>query len=250
MVVERWVKMENILYLTTISAGFIILFIFILFLNKKYTILSIENCIYSYIIFLIIFILFSKIIHLFIDFDLNSMSYLLSNNIYDKLKFVFSGYSFIGGYIGGLLVILVLSKLFKKDKLDIMLLYIPNIIIMYSIMKIGCYIKGCCYGVTNIPIQLIETFINLIAFIYILILINKNKEKNIIVGLSFILFGSLRFMVSIFRVFVNKYTFIFIELFCLFLIILGIKIMMKCNNCRTNIKENKNFIDLFKGEEK
>lgn len=219
--------MKNIIYLTVISIGFIIPFIFVLLVNKKYKILSMENCIYSYIIFLILFILFSKIIHVFIDFDLDSINYLLSSNRTDKLQFIFSGWSFIGGYIGGLIAIFILSKLFKKDKLDISLLYISNILIMYSILKIGCYIKGCCYGINYFPIQLIEIILNFIAFLYILILICKNNTKNKIVGLSFILFGSLRFIVSIFRVFAHIYTFIFIELFCLLLIFLGFNIVRR-----------------------
>ena len=205
--------------------GFVIPFISVMLLNKKYKILSLENCIYSYIIFLILFISFSKIVHLFIDFDMNSVTYLVSSDIIYRLKFIFSGYSFIGGYIGLLMAILIMSKIFKKDKIDIMTLYIPSILIMYSILKIGCYIKGCCYGLTNYPIQLIEVIINFIAFICVLYLMYKNRNKNIIVGLSFILFGSLRFVVSIFRVFASSYTLIFIELFCLFLIFLGIKII-------------------------
>lgn len=219
--------MQRILITIIEICAFIISFIFVLGINKKYNILSIENCIYSYIIFLILFILFSKIIHVFIDFDLDSINYLLSSNRTDKLQFIFSGWSFIGGYLGGLLAIFILSKLFKKDKLDTSLLYIPNILIMYSILKIGCYLKGCCYGINYFPIQLIEIILNFIAFLYILILICKNNTKNKIVGLSFILFGSLRFIVSIFRVFAHIYTFIFIELFCLLLIFLGFNIVRR-----------------------
>ena len=46
---------------------------------------------------------------MFIDFDLNSINYLLSSNRTDKLQFIFSGWSFIGGYIGGLIAIFILS---------------------------------------------------------------------------------------------------------------------------------------------
>ena len=162
---------------------------------------------------------------MFIDFDLGSINYLLSSNPVDKLQFIFSGWSFIGGYIGGLFAILISSKLFKKNKLDISLLYIPNILIMYSILKIGCYIKGCCYGMNNFPIQLMETILNFIAFLYILILICKNNTKNKIVGWSFILFGGLRFVISIFRVFASIYTLIFIELFSLILTLLGVNLI-------------------------
>ena len=216
--------MENIIYFLAIFIGFLILLVSVFLINKKYSILSSENCAYSCIIFLIAFILFSKITHLFIDLDLNSVNKLFSSTTTDKLEFVFSGYSFIGGYIGLLISIIILSKLLKKDTTDIMVLFVPSALIMYSILKVGCYIKGCCSGITNFPIQLIETAINFFAFIFILILIRKNTRKNTVVGLSFISFGMLRLIISLFRFFTNIYTFIFVEMFCIFLVILGIKI--------------------------
>ncbi len=225
--------MENILYLIVVFVGFTIPLISMLFFNKKYKVLSFESLIYSYIIFLIAFVFFSKLIHLFIDFDLNSINYLFSNDILLKLRFIFSGYSFIGGYIGILLIFPLLSKLFKIKKKELMLIYIPNILLIYSILKIGCYIKGCCYGITSLPIQLVETILNLSAFIFVLCLLFRNKNKNIILGTSFILFGVLRFIISMFRTFVSLYTLVFIELFCLFLIILGLKIISY------NFKEDK-----------
>ena len=219
--------MENVFYLTVIIIGFIISFISLLIINKKYKILSIINILYSYILFIIVFIFFSKLISLITDFNLDNINNLLLNDIFNKLKFIFSGYSFIGGYIGVLLLVMFLSKLFNKSRLDIMTLYIPSMLITYSILKIGCYIKGCCYGIHNFPIQLIEVIINLIAYIFILILVYKNNKKYKIVGLSLILFGVLRFIISIFRMFNNIYTFIFIEIFCLFLIFFGILIIYK-----------------------
>lgn len=236
MVADRWDrinKMENVVYLLVISLGFIVNLISVLFLNKKYRVLRLENCIYSYIIFLIFFITFSKIIHLFIDDDIISLNNLFSNNIYLQLKFIFSGYSFIGGYIGTLISILLLSKIFKVNKIEIMILYIPSILLMYSILKIGCYIKGCCYSIISFfPIQLIESFFNFIAFLFVITLIKKDKDKNKVVGVSFILFGSIRFIISFFRVFAGIYTLIFIELFCIFLMYIGIK------SIRKSIKKN------------
>lgn len=88
----------------------------------------------------------------------------------------FSGYSFICGYIRGLIAILILSKLFKKEKIDILVLYIPNMLIMNSTLKIGCYINECCYGIVNFPIQLIETIINFFAVIYVLVIIYKKGK--------------------------------------------------------------------------
>lgn len=217
--------MNNLLYLLVIILGFILPFIFSIFINKKNKIFSLEYLFYSYIIFLIVFIIFSKIGYIILEFDLNNL-YLFfnSNNIIDKLKFILSGYSFIGGYIGGILSCLLFSKITNKNFKELLLIYAPTLILIYSILKIGCFIKGCCIGYFNIPIQLIESSINLILYLYILLNIKK-FHMNKTIGISFIYFGLIRFIISFIRQYNNYFSFVFIEIFCLILIVIGLKIL-------------------------
>lgn len=211
--------MHILLYFCIIIICLILTFIIGLLINNKYKIICLEKYIYSYIIFLVFFVLCSKIGNIIIDLNFN--------NFYHIFKFLITGYTFIGGYIGCLISIKLLSIIFKLDKYKIMLLFIPNMLLMYAILKIGCYINNCCIGYIDFPIQLLESIINLIAYFIIIFLIFKNKSKNKIIGYSIILFGLIRFVLSNFRVYNSTYSFIFVEIICLFLIIYGYYINRK-----------------------
>ena len=77
----------------------------------------------------------------------------------------------------------------------------PNLVLIYSISKIGCFFSGCCKGVLlsngkNLPIQLIESIINFV--IYIIIIKNYKNFKNsyqlmcivvFIFGIAFMIYG-------------------------------------------------------------
>ena len=216
--------MHNIMYLIFIFLGFVLPFLSCLIINKKLKIVSLEYLFYSFILFLIFFLLFSKIFHVILECDINSLIvFIKSNFIIDKLKFILSGYSFIGGYIGSIIVVFIFSKIIKNK--DLLIIYFPNFNLMYGILKIGCHIKGCCGSFLDVPIQLIESVLNII--IYLLIIKNINKiSKNKIIGISLISFGIIRFIISLFRLYNYFYSFILIQLFCLLLIIIGIKTIL------------------------
>lgn len=118
--------------------------------------------------------------------------------------------------------ILFASKVFKWEKSKLITLYIPNMLLFYSILKVGCYINGCCGGKFIIPIQLIESFFNFIAYLYIYYLFCKNSNNMVIVYKSIVLFGVLRLILSIFKLYSHFYSFIIVELLCVFIIILGL----------------------------
>ena len=134
------------------------------------------------------------------------------------IYFITSNHAFIGGYIGTLIFLSLVCKLFNCKKNDLMILYLPNMLLLYSILKIGCYINGCCNGKIFIPIQIVESILNFIAYIYTIYLILNNKNKIYIVSNSILLFGLLRLILSIFRIYYSSYTFIIVEIICLFII--------------------------------
>ena len=214
---------SKIIYLLIVIVGFSSFYFSILLINRRYKKFNYYECFDLYYISMLFFLVFSKITHIIIDCDTKNLKYLFSSKYFEVLKFVFSGYSFIGGYIGVIISIFVISRIYKFKKIDIATLFIPSILIMYSILKIGCYVNGCCYGKIDIPVQLIETFANLISFIIVVRIQNKDK----LIGAGLISFGGCRFIISLFRVFKTVYTLIFIEVFCLLLVLSGIRILKK-----------------------
>lgn len=209
--------------------GFIASFIMSYKFNKKIKLLSLEHFLYSYIIFLIFFFIFAKILYIILDNRFDTINYILSNSIISKLKFVLSGYTFIGGYIGTLIALIFLSKLFKTNIKDLMYIYIPNMLLLYGILKLGCYLKNCCGSYLDIPIQLIESIINISGYILILCF---TKKRNNTVAISLISFGVFRFILSLLRTFTYSYILIFIELFCLLIISYGFYILRENHNHR------------------
>lgn len=222
--------MNNIIYLITILLGFISLFISEIVINKKLKVMSFKDLIYNYILFMIFFLVFSKIFYIILELDFASfVDFIYNDNINSTLKFIFSGYSFIGGYLGIVLASYIYSKIINTDFKKVLLIYTTSMIVMYSVLKIGCFIKGCCIGKYYTNIQIVETIVNMIMYIYLLLTIN-NKSINILLGKSIIGFSMIRFIISIFRVYSTTYSFVVVEIICLILNVIGIKLITKKEN--------------------
>lgn len=222
--------MNNIIYLFTILLGFISLFVSEIVINKKLKVMSFKVLIYNYILSMIFFLVFSKIFYIILELDFASfVDFIYNDNINSTLKFIFSGYSFIGGYLGIVLASYIYSKIINTDFKKVLLIYTTSMIVMYSVLKIGCFIKGCCIGKYYTNIQIIETILNMIMYIYLLLTFN-NKSINILLGKSIIGFSMIRFIISIFRVYSTTYSFVVVEIICLILNVIGIKLITKKEN--------------------
>lgn len=222
--------MNNIIYLFTILLGFISLFVSEIVINKKLKVMSFKDLIYSYILSMIFFLVFSKIFYIILELDFASfVDFIYNDNINSTLKFIFSGFSFIGGYLGIVLASYIYSKIINTNFKKILLIYTISMIVMYSVLKIGCFIKGCCIGKYYTNIQIIETILNMIMYIYLLLTFN-NKSINILLGKSIIGFSMIRFIISIFRVYSTTYSFVVVEIICLILNVIGIKLITKKEN--------------------
>lgn len=129
------------------------------------------------------------------------------------------GFSSLGGVIGGLIMLYLYSLLVKKDYKYMLILFLPSIPLMYAIGKIGCFVAGCCYGIpydgighivyhssevallnTNLfPIQIVETIIFLIIFIYIISRYCKNKFSIKLIMIEIIVCGIAKFLLDFLR---------------------------------------------------
>ena len=133
------------------------------------------------------------------------------------------GLSSYGGVIGIIIALISFSKMYSTNKKEIFTSYILSLPLIYGIAKIGCFLAGCCYGIPyngifnvtytydlNIslfPIQLLESIVFIILFIFMNKLNKKNPnqiiEKTIIIcafakfTLDFLRYNHLEHFISI-----------------------------------------------------
>ena len=137
----------------------------------------------------------------------------------ENTSFYYAGFSSYGGVIGGIIALIVFCKLYKISILKLLNIYIPVLPLLYSISKLGCFFSGCCYGIEysgfgNIiydvateapigvklfPIQLLESLINFLIFVYILYKYQENIENTRIIQKVFILCGICKFVLEFLR---------------------------------------------------
>jgi phosphatidylglycerol:prolipoprotein diacylglycerol transferase len=166
------------------------------------------------------------------------LSYLLSG---ERTSFIITGLAAYGAAFGAALFILLFCLQFKKNIKETMYLLTPSFPLMYSIGKIGCFIVGCCYGIkyngifkimyrysvnapNNVylfPIQIVESIVFLLIFIYLIIMQRKNKFDEKMLGISFILCGASKGFLDFLRQ-EGTQLFTFSKIVSLIIIIIGI----------------------------
>ena len=128
---------------------------------------------------------------------------------YKEFDLLSLGLSSYGAVIGAILCLIFFSLQFKKPLKDMLFTFMPSIPIMYAIGKIGCFTSGCCHGIeytgwgnvvynyspaapANVhlfPVQLAETIIFTLIFVYMITESLKNRFDLKTAGISFILCG-------------------------------------------------------------
>jgi len=153
-------------------------------------------------------ILGAKIFNIFQNYKLNRSFDLLS-----------AGLSSYGAVIGAIIWLIIFSLQFKKPLKNMLFTFMPSIPVMYAIGKIGCFLAGCCHGIkyngwgsvvynyspavpANInffPVQIAETIVFTLIFIYMIAASLKNKFDMKTLGISFILCGFGKFILDYLR---------------------------------------------------
>lgn len=139
---------------------------------------------------------------------------------YDLKKIIFIGFMINGGIILRIIVIYLYSIIRNINIKKLFNILIPNILLMYSILKIGCFINGCCMGIHNIPLPIIESVIYFIIYIIIIKLNNK-------IEISCISFGMLRLLSFLIREDITNNSLIINTIISIVLIIIGLFIIYK-----------------------
>ena len=128
----------------------------------------------------------------------------------DKQKsFVELGLASYGAVAGAILFIFLFCVRYKKNIKETIYLFTPSFPLMYSIGKIGCFIVGCCHGIeynglfkimykysikapNNVylfPVQIVESIVFFMIFMYLIIMQKKNKFNDKTFGIALIMCG-------------------------------------------------------------
>lgn len=141
-----------------------------------------------------------------------------------NLGLILSGRTIIGGLIGGTLGVVIIKKIMgiKEKKGN---LFAPAIAIGVAIGRIGCFLRGCCFGLpTNLPwgidfgdgiirhpTQIYESVFMLGMFFYLNHKKNKNPKPGELFKILMICYFTFRFFIEFIRA--EKAFFLGIEVF-------------------------------------
>lgn len=147
------------------------------------------------------------------------IAYVLTNRwLYPDLKSVFQvgtgGLAVHGVLAGGLLVIIVYSKISRIPFLTLGDIVAPSVALGQAIGRIGCFFNGCCYGeltsggwgvMTRFapglrhPVQLYESALDLLLFLGLVYFERNARAEGQVFSVYFIGYGVIRFVLDFFR---------------------------------------------------
>ena len=119
----------------------------------------------------------------------------------------------VGGFPFCILALYFSLKHYKIDFLNTLDKLAPSISIGLFFVRIGCFLAGCCYGITTTvpwaidrfgklvhPTQIYSSFYNLVIFTFLYYKSKQPYKKGEIFAWWLILYGIARFLVEIIRV--------------------------------------------------
>jgi phosphatidylglycerol:prolipoprotein diacylglycerol transferase len=113
------------------------------------------------------------------------------------------GLAFVGGLIAVLLAIFVYAGSHKIDVLKLLDALSPAAALGYAIGRIGCYLNGCCYGITLFgieqPTQLYLSLTGLVILSILAYYYDKKKYDGQIFLIALFLYSICRFFIEFIR---------------------------------------------------
>jgi len=126
-----------------------------------------------------------------------------------------------GGFLGGIIVVIILKLRWKIEIFKLLDLIIPGYTLALAIGRVGCFFGGCCYGkhtdsswgvyyinkiapASNsvqplIPVQLISSFVLVIITVILIYSLFKSKIPGNTFVLFLFLYSIKRFSIEFFR---------------------------------------------------
>lgn len=146
------------------------------------------------------------------------LPYLFSETELFLQKYLSGGLVFYGGLYGALAAVWLYCRAARLSFSDMVGRLLPVFTLIHAFGRVGCFCVGCCYGCVSerfgiafvnsqiapngvplLPVQLYEAGFELLLFA--LLAVRAFRERNGIcsVGLYFLLYGSLRFVLEFWR---------------------------------------------------
>ena len=142
-------------------------------------------------------------------------------NPWEVLIVVFSGYVFYGGLIGAAVAVYFYARHYRYSVFAFADVLAPVIPLFHFFGRLGCFFGGCCYGieyhglfaikfpynelvpelceVERFPVQLMESLLNLVLFIFLVWYSGKKRKPGQTLGIYLIAYTVIRMVTEMFR---------------------------------------------------
>ncbi|KUG04474.1 prolipoprotein diacylglyceryl transferase [hydrocarbon metagenome] len=127
----------------------------------------------------------------------------------------FSGLVWYGAFVGGLLVFLFYIWRKNLNFWEIADMFVPYLALGYALVRIGCFLNGCCYGMPTgteyglvfpsvdsllrHPTQLYSSLLNFFLFVYLLWIFPRRKFTGQVFLAYLVGYSIYRFIIEFFR---------------------------------------------------
>lgn len=122
------------------------------------------------------------------------------------------GFIFYGGLFGTIAGAAIYCRQFRIETKNIIALLLFAAPAVHAIGRIGCLFAGCCYGTectlpiavplhgkSLFPVQLLESALNLALFAFLILLIRKTDQKELVIPVYLGGYSAIRFFCEFFR---------------------------------------------------
>ncbi len=206
---------------TVYSFGFMLAlsaFVFLVLVMKNSKKIMNPEKTYALLLSIIVFaILGARLAYIFVNFNEFSS--------FSELFMIWKGgLSGIGALLGGIFGVFIFSKINKLNFFELTDFIIPYVALSFAIGKIGCFLRGCCFGlptslpwgilykdgslaseVFSVPVHPVQIYQAIATLAIFFVLMEFNKLKSRKNGQTFFLFLSLFSLMRFFLDFVRYY---------------------------------------------
>ncbi|MGN0630643.1 MAG: prolipoprotein diacylglyceryl transferase [Ruminococcus sp.] len=187
--------------------------------NGKRSKINSYNLIICFAAILIGGFLGAKLLYLIVDF--RSICEMFRNsgvNMETISSIVQGGFVFYGGFIGGLLGILIFSHILKVSPIHFISVIAPGVPLAHAFGRVGCFMAGCCYGIPSekygiaftqsigapngiklFPVQLLEASLLLVLALIMQTYYIKSKHRHCNMYIYLFIYPIIRIFTERFR---------------------------------------------------
>jgi len=188
--------------------------------RRRQSAMKTEDITYGYVFILIGVFLGAKLLSILTQIpDIVRDFHLIGEDLDTFMyRYVYSGFVFYGGLVGGIAFALIYAKWQEVPFLEMVRAYLPSIPLVHAIGRVGCFCAGCCYGIPHeqlgiafhnsqiapndiplLPVQLFECAGNLLICLALVLYMRRGPHPFRGLALYLAAYGVLRFVLEFFR---------------------------------------------------